>query len=808
MGKLTSIIFGIIVTELLVYYVISSEYSTIVNWFGPVFGFRIIIVLGYLALFFGNPLGYATIAGSWVLVGFIVALGSRRTLRSIGSAVSVFAIALLMFGLAVYSFIAPGSAGGLSTSFLNNPLASSFPPPPSGSSVGQVLSAPVISSVVNLFGSFISGLGITSGSTGTSGASLTSIASSLLGPLVGNFIILIVSAGLFGYMFSRLTGNHAKISKKNTGNTTVGVVLLAALLVVSMLGVTQGGGISNPQSGITLPGSDYSPGITGNSAAVNVTGIIPSLTAQAAAAPSPGYYEGIVSYVTGNGSIYNGYGFASTSNSTSGPGFYQMPGVSDSALTLLVGASNLTNFFLGFPGFNVSLLQDPAFLQFMNLVPQETFLQVFPGNLSQSSSYASQSAASVESGLSVQLTKVLSISVPVNTTSNTNASIYLYTASASYSSFLDGFYSYSVNEFHTNGLLDVFKSKYQSGAFLPETNGMAGSIVFSGLINFNVLKEIFGSVSSLGSITNGSTYLSVLGGFTVDNYAIHSEGGMTNITLSKTLGYSEPIFFAPDSTASLLALGIPSTASNSTLIPGVNFTAYLWGNNQTLLNTLGLNVSALSGYSSTTGISPDGMQVSTNWLFPPDIIVHVSGKQMPSGIIELNTTVKNNGTVPVYNYNLNDPSFHTYYGNYTADQNGSLQLDTPLISPGQTVHSTYSFKPLGVGHYVLWNLTESYSAPVGNGSQNQSFTIAVNPVQVYAQPPFFLNAYNQVGYDSFLGIGNLLNVTFLASALLPGFYVFDLILVLIVALDVYIEYRAFMKYRNKGDDQTGSNGGT
>ncbi len=800
MGKLTSIILGVLAAEVLAYYLISSEYSTIINWFGPVLGFRIVIGLGLLALFFGSPFGYAAVAASWIAIGFFIALGSRKTLRAIGSAIAVFAILIIFFALAIYSLLVSGLGANSLGSILSSSTSSGFPPPPPGSSVGQVLTAPVISSLVGLLTPALSAFGISSGAAG--GFTLSSVLTTLFLPLIENFIILLLSAGVFAYLLSRFVVEKRWAVRRGGSKSALSVVLIVGVVVISMFSLAQADGTfsgNGPASQAQILDSEISnQDIMG---LANVSGYVPNWTGQPAATSSSGYYEGIISYVSGDGSVYNGYGFALSSNSSASSSFYNMPGINSSILTALVGSTDLANFFLGVPGLNVSTLNSIS--KYLNLVPQEILIQLFPGNLSESSSLASQGITSAGSGLSMQFNRVLALSIPANTTASGYISIYLYTAGASYQTFLTNFRGYSVSGFHNDGLIKIFDSNLNNHTFYSGQASLEGSVVFSAFINFNVLSELSGTVTSLGGIANGSKYLSVLAGFSVDNYAFHSTGASTNVTLADTLGYSGNIAFASDSSGSLLALGIPSLGSNSTLIPGVNFTVYLKGYNLTSFGSSGISVSGLTVYNATSGVDPKSVKVQTGWAFPPDISVSVQGYRTSGGKIEVNTTVKNNGSVPIYHFSLNSSTFQDYYGNYTSGQSGSLEISSLQLAPGAILQGAYTFTPTGVGDYVIWNMTEQYSAPVGNGSQNVSFNIAVPPTLIHVAPPFFLNAYNQVGYDSIQGIGNLVNFTALAYPLLPGFYLFDLIIALIVALDIYIEVRAFQKAQKKKSQTEG-----
>ncbi len=822
MGKLTSIILGVIAADLLAYYVISTEYSSIVNWFGPALGFKLIMILGYMGLFLGDPFKFPPVLFSWVAIGFVVSLGSRKALRSVGAAISVFLISLGILSITAYTLILPSLSSLQGTSITTVAGLSSFPPPPPGSSLGQILSSPVIGSAISVYSSLLSNLGSLGLSTtgSISPGSILSLIQPLIQGLIENIIILLLSAGIFGYLFSLATGERRK--KRRNGSTQTAailVVLVSLLAICAIVPLTEtgrqfynSGGTSNLAALQSSPASEGG-NLTQFSNQTLLGLLDPSLYQSTlpypAAQNSQGYYEGITSYVSGDGSVYNGYGFAIASNSTAPSGFFNMPGIKQSAITALVGVSNLPQFFLGQSGLNLTLLSSSTLSQFLGLAPREMLLQIYPGNISETSSLSTQSSAEAASGLSTQLTRVLAINIPLSTASTGEISIYLYLAGNQFNNFVQGFHNYTSSGFHSDGLIQAFNSQLISGAFNAPASSLDGSLLFSALINFNVLKSIFGPTASFGTLLNGSQYLSIVGGATVNNYAVHSSGELKNISLASTLSYTSKLFFSKNSGGSIVALGLPTLSGNSTLIPGVNFTAYLQGKNLTSFGNQSISLSGLPIYNSTTGIDPSSLSAQTNWTFPSDLAVNITGYDLPGGSIQVNTTVVNSDTSPVYNFYLNETSLQQYYGSYMANISGTTRIHQTVIKPGSEVKSHFTFTPTGVGEYVLWNLTEHYAAPTGNGSTNKTFDIQVAPAQFQVQPPLFLYAYNQVEYQSLSSLTSFFNFPYLTYPLLPGFYLFDLILVLIVLLDVYIEIRAYKRFKERKKKQkSGGTGGT
>lgn len=817
MGKLTSLILGVIAIDALSYYVLSSYYTTIINWFGPILGYKMVMFFGFLFLFFGNPLQFTVLIIVWIIVGLVVALGSRRGLRSVGAASSLFFLTLGFFILLIFSFFEGSLLNGSSGTILSSTTSfslSAFPPPPPGSSLSQVLTAPVISALVSLFEPLFSGVttgsGLSSSSPNfTSISGLASLFTPLITAFIENLVILLVSAGIFGAIIGRVAGGGGKkISRsEKKGKEKVITILIILLMVASIFALYA------PLSPVTKSTQTFVSG-TGDLDNLNyitslestaVDASLPSLTSTIPAYPSElvipsiqnsiaGYYEGIVSYVSQIGSIYNAYGFALASNSTPGASYFQSQYIDSSIFTTLIGTSNLPAFLLGDSSINVTSSTFTQVSNFLNLVPQEILAFMYPGNLNATSSVASSEVAYVDSAMGEAFTQVLALALSLGTQGT--VSLYVYTSGSPFGSFIGAFENSSVNNFYGSGLINVFSEKLSSGSFNTGAGNNSGSLLFSAFLNFQKLKSISSSFSTIGNFTNGSAYLSIIGGATVSNYAVHSSGSMKNITLSQTLGYSSPIKFASGSAASILGLGAPTKSRvNSSILGGINFTGFIQGKSLTNLTGKSLNFSRVLQYNSTTGVDPGSVYMEVNWTFPANINVMLSTWDRGNGIVQVNTTLINNDSSPVYNLSLNESGILKYYGSYITNVSGKLDLYYPEIHSGQSVKSSFSFKPTGTGDYVLWNMTMSYLEPSGSGSANKTISVVMPPYVIYAPPPFFLVAYNEAEYSTLSTTSHLFNIPFVSSQLLPGFYGFDLIIALIVLLDVYIEIRAFRKYR-------------
>lgn len=87
MGKLLGLIAGGIGVVMLSYYMVSPLYSPLINLLGPYLGYGLPLLLGIIGLLAGNPIHYYAIMISWIIIGIIVGISTRKGLRAMGTSI-------------------------------------------------------------------------------------------------------------------------------------------------------------------------------------------------------------------------------------------------------------------------------------------------------------------------------------------------------------------------------------------------------------------------------------------------------------------------------------------------------------------------------------------------------------------------------------------------------------------------------------------------------------------------------------------------------------------------------------------------
>ena len=199
MGKLTAVLSGIAILLIFSYYLLSVSFNPLINWIGPIIGFRLNLILGLLWLDQGTPLQYVSIFAIWAIVGLIVGLSSKKFGGVFGTAITIWVVVGLIMTISIGA-IAIGFLNGSNLNNLFNSLPNLSNVPP-GSDIYSILHEPVISRWFDLLLPLISGGMLTTLLSTWSKLSTVSKVSEIfgivfpfiLGPLEA-FIILVVSA--------------------------------------------------------------------------------------------------------------------------------------------------------------------------------------------------------------------------------------------------------------------------------------------------------------------------------------------------------------------------------------------------------------------------------------------------------------------------------------------------------------------------------------------------------------------------------------------------------------------------------------
>lgn len=802
MGKLTSLIIGFVAVCALTFYYLSTSYSGLVSWLGPVFGPQLIYASGFLLLFFGNPVYYPVVLISWIIIGLIVALGSRKGLRAAGAAASLFFLSLGFFGTVAASLIIPFISG--SSSALSS--FTSFPPPPPGTSLIDLTSAPVISGLIAMFESLLSGFGLNSlfpGSGGSSGSGTSisgaitglpynQIASFFLIPLIINLVVVILSAGIFGSVFRHLGGTKNR-RPRVAGPAIALIIALIMLASFSLYGVYGTPGIQENQNQFESN--------TGH-AALNVAGSLVNYYSPLASGSSgDSYYEAIASYVASSGSVYNFYTYYNAYNGTiQTSSFYNLSGVSSSAMTLLMGSADLSTFSYGNFGLgNISLLSTLTQSSLMSFIPGVVLVSIYPGSSNTTSSTFKGVLNSVDASLGIKLQKILNFDLTA--TGSPTYSIYIYGSENSLQSIASNYLKYTIDGFSQSGLIGVLQNGVSSGRVIPGTSvsNSDGSVLFSAFVNTadSSMIGVFGNLT--GNLTQGHGKMAITGAITVKNHNFHSSSNLHTISLENTLGYSGTMNFNQNAAGSLVLLGVPDVRNSSVsgTIPE-NYTTYF--SSAQLLSLLpfgSLNLTSLN-YTPITGISASAVTSNSNWTYPRALSVKVSMSVGTSGRINVNTLVTNNDNVSVSGITLDESGFQSMYNSSVTNISVSPVFHISNLAPGSSDNLSFYFTPTGIGNYTIPSVTVSYSEYINSLGRNIVVNDTFSGTSVRVSGGNFVTVANHVEYIGLSAIGNYVSFfSYFSYSLFPGFYLFDLILVLIIVADVLIEWRAFKKSRSR-----------
>ncbi len=196
--KLIGLSLGFLLTITIAFFMIPTEYNSIILWLAPFFGPWLRFFLMYLFLIFASPMTFLPIIGIWAAIGFITGLFVRSIWGAIPVAMVIFTLTFLMLIVGLIAMIVPLLlAGGAGI----DPLAmlSNIPP---NTSLFDVLDAPVIGPIIN---AITGGIGdLIGGGIPDPGNLLALLQSILMNiiilPAVINFIILVVTMMIGGFI--------------------------------------------------------------------------------------------------------------------------------------------------------------------------------------------------------------------------------------------------------------------------------------------------------------------------------------------------------------------------------------------------------------------------------------------------------------------------------------------------------------------------------------------------------------------------------------------------------------------------------
>ena len=429
----------------------SQAFSPITNWFGPIAGYKLTLLLGLMFMFAGNPINHPILIPAWAIIALVVAVLSRKILRAILSAMMVYTLSLIFAVMAVASVLLrfiPSSLSGAGSSPATPgtggfPPLSLLPPTPPGSDIVSIINEPVINTLVKSVISFFS----THNSQSFSGLGPTSIMRqfSFLDPLilhiVENSLIFIFLTGLFAYLIREGISRFSTRGPENSVAPKAAAFFIVASLLMTVLishPVAVSAGSASIGDMITVgsfpAGTDntktnvgasnhtvylsYLNDLSGLLSAYYGYGLLPRFQAPSGTSspnrlaatgavnmsnPSAGaryanltwskesYVELNAAFASASGNSNDLYLFArgtGQSANTNGSQWYSGRPVANSLFTAVIGSSGLPNFFLNSNLTSFSVGGFSPGFAYSNAIPSLLIAGVFLGNLTSTSGEA------------------------------------------------------------------------------------------------------------------------------------------------------------------------------------------------------------------------------------------------------------------------------------------------------------------------------------------------------------------------------------------------------------------------------------
>jgi hypothetical protein len=851
MGKLTAVLAGTAILLVYSYYVLSSSFSPLINWFGPFLGCRLNLILGVMWLEQGTPLQYASIFGIWVIVGIIIGLSSKRYWGVFVTAISIWIVIGVVVALAGLAIAVP-----YLTSFVKGaslPDLTTLTNVPPGSNIYAILSEPVISRYFHYLVSLFTG-----GSLATLVAALSKqnygysaemigsiVLFFILGPLEA-LIIMVATGSVVLYSKKRYLGPKKEQKKKGKDKVkkTLVLALIAALIASSAFvvidhqansnataqilsstaSITELSALSKVVSAAFSSGMGNAVGsalaLAGNSARGESGLQLPSQNVVNVPPADPnGLLNGslagdaALSLVEKQGNLFNFYGAFNYSNATTG--FLSTEAFSSADFSILILQSNIYQLIQSFENTSFSSRVSPfptnfsasSYTGLLNLVPGYMYLTVYSGSLSATKGLASTAASYVASNLGISywgqvialntasLSNLSSLSnVTKRVSTGPGYSIYIYAGIPTFQTSAKDFSSNLLPQIETGPVETLLQRTIDSGYLVPGANALSSnsSVIIAGDINTGMFSHLLNN-------TTAKQYGSLLksGAFAIDiSYWQHKfySTGAHSINAGSLFDYHDPLNITNNG---ITVLGFGSDLSSSTL----NASALLSGLNLTLFTNNATAASAVTKYGDNSSkimitLIPNGPFYLSNYgrdvnaTFPANLSVSVNVKHQGGNSVLLSFTIKNNGNQTVSNLNVSlQRFFSTYKTTMAVENNAPETVYIKSISPGGNAPFVYGLKLNGTGEYYLPPIVASYSyAGTSFSSQYGSgyWISAPKPSVAYAVTSSVLtimSVYAPLKTLSEFHLGPLNLV--------------ELIILLIIVIDLVIEYRAFSHWRKE-----------
>jgi hypothetical protein len=784
MGKLSAYILGLTFALVVGFYYLSSLYSPLLNWLMPVFGTPLIFIVTFLYLLLGNPIRNPILLFALLILGVIIGISARKGSRAIGAGIFVYGSLWGFIGSSIAAIIFNETNSGNLTSL----STSSLPPVPKGSSLTQIMAEPLIGRIASSIESLISKSTVSKTSTGgiPTNINFQGIIYEFLPFLILNMLIILITAGVVGMLIHKKTKGKetpketedANIVANKTGTiTAIFTILLALMLIGSIIPATGSFQGSHEEVGTISVLNDF-PSlnmIQSSNSSITTMNI------------SSAYVAG--SIVSQSGDLFDLFGGYSSVNSAQAPWEYN----NQNLFTLEFIGDNLSNLFnsLGVSnGIRESIIKGISGSPYAGLIPDGMIMSVYNGNLSSTSGFASSQIKELSSSGVGPFVKILGISTSNLTIDNSliggrTLSFYLYGFTPKVYRAENSLYSQITNLTGNNSPMQVLGAGLKDGYLIPgsSVDSVNSSVYIAGYINYpEILVKLAQSVGVQSSTHKPVVFM---GGIFEKNGVAYSSSTHHVFNLASTMNYNNPIALNPGAYNAIF-IGSPSiTHANETY----NF--MLFANQNIKNNTLNGNIQ-FENISGLEHINPDGVTVSSNYQFPAKILFRTSVISLGHGNFKIVSKMKNIDSNQIYNITVDENNVYSGYTNEINLTGGKPYAIHPSdLGTNNSIYVNYSIQIKSPGVYTFESPQVTYTM---NGT-NYNFTAPAFIIKNNDQS--FVGSVNTIWLSEFSLIAKFTGSNAIIKEIFPNFYVFDLIPLFLILLDIYIEVRAFRKWRKK-----------
>ncbi|MEM0157399.1 MAG: hypothetical protein QXN26_04965 [Thermoplasmataceae archaeon] len=821
MGKLTGYILGVTAAVVIGYYSLSLYYSALLHWLTPYFGSGLVIVMGLMFLFMGDPLHWPVLLGVWVLLGVIVGIGSRKGRKAVGAAIAVYVTVSGIMGLALASlFISFGGAGSINlaggTGLIQSLSSGTLAPPP-GTNLYSILTEPII-------GRFISAISVITSSFSLGGLSVNPsvVTQGLPGGgsiypvvervlllfipyIIANFVIFVVVAGIAGKYTNRiLDPSSVKKKRKKSSGTVIVVVAVAVLLIASLVPVLQGADGHNTAQHAASGSTDEMSMLVGSSSPFfmaplpshYLSGIYSDSQAQLNLSNVSGinYAAGVVgSY----GDTYGVYGYLQKTNSTTFSGWAGDARRNSSIFTMIAVSANLTdlagalesdNLFGLSQSFATSSGIGGEFNRYLNLIPPVAIVEDFPGSYNTTVAVATREASSISSSLNDSGVSLLaSFTIPGEYISNVsvNATLYLYGAgSANVHTTYDLLKSISPY-IPSTGSFPMFMSGLRSGYLVPgaHLNSTESSLFVTGYVNSTEVAHLISGSVGIGNASKllGSSIVFAGGIFQKGN-VFHSPPYRQTISAAEIMGSNTTMTFPSNSTIYGLSFAYPvENVSSGSL--NYNYSSYS-SYEDVPVSAIGTSTPSIINYTSRINLG--SLYFETDATFPAELNVSITYSMVNGTVAMVNTTISSQSSSNLKNFTISEYAIMQDYPGLVTLVSGSTNFSQPSLGTTPAGFS-YELRFRNPGAYVMPPPQISYVL------DGHNFSYAYTDPTIVVPYPDVFSTINSLEYSSAAIIAYASGAHILVYQLIPGFYFFDLIPIALILIDIPLEYHWYRK---------------